>query len=81
MGTKNNPGAYDCYESADPDEPMFVLLARDPLASEVVRMWAKTYSLLAGRDPTPKQNAKINEAYTCADSMDKWHRENTPDGS
>lgn len=26
MGSKNNPGKYDCYEAADPDEPMFILL-------------------------------------------------------
>lgn len=29
MGTKNNPGAFDCYANAEPDEPMFVLLGRD----------------------------------------------------
>ena len=29
MGTKNNPGKFDCYEHAKPDEPMFVLLGRD----------------------------------------------------
>lgn len=33
MGTKNNPGAFDCYANAEPDEPMFVLLARDLLVS------------------------------------------------
>ena len=77
MGTKNNPGEYDCYENAEPDEPMFVLLARDSIAAEVVRIWANTYSLLCGIDPTLEQNAKINEAYTCAAAMDKWHKENT----
>jgi hypothetical protein len=40
MGTKNNPGTYDCYDKAEPDEPMFVLLARDPTASTFVRAWA-----------------------------------------
>ena len=23
MGTKNNPGSYDCYANLDPDEPYF----------------------------------------------------------
>ena len=23
MSTKNNPGSYDCYANADPDEPMW----------------------------------------------------------
>lgn len=41
MGTKNNPGKFDCYANADPDEPMFVLLARDPLASDLVLLWAE----------------------------------------
>lgn len=40
MGTKNNPGKFDCYEAADPDEPMFVLLARDASAPHLVRLWA-----------------------------------------
>jgi hypothetical protein len=31
MGTKNNPGSYDGHKAAESDEPMFVLLARDPL--------------------------------------------------
>lgn len=29
MGTKNNPGEFDCYANAAPDEPMFILLGRD----------------------------------------------------
>lgn len=40
MGTKNNPGSFDCYEAAEPDEPMFVLLARDPLAAHLVAIWS-----------------------------------------
>lgn len=39
MGTKKNPGQYDCYEAAAPDEPMFVLLGRDPLAAHLVSLW------------------------------------------
>jgi len=40
MGTKNNPGKYDCYKKALPDEPIFVLLARDPDFSAIVNEWA-----------------------------------------
>ena len=32
MATKNNPGKFDCYTNAEPDEPMFILLGRDPVA-------------------------------------------------
>ena len=41
MGTKNNPGKYDCYSAAEPDEPMFVLLGRDRLAGHLVSIWSK----------------------------------------
>ena len=41
MGTKNNPGSFDCHASADPDEPLFMLLARDPLAPFLVSIWSK----------------------------------------
>lgn len=29
MGTKNNPGKYDCYAKLEPDEPHFVLRGKD----------------------------------------------------
>lgn len=41
MGTKNNPGSFDCYQAAMPNEPMFILLARDPDAPMLVELWAK----------------------------------------
>lgn len=40
MGTKLNPGRYDCYASAAPNEPMFILLGRDDRAPALVQMWA-----------------------------------------
>lgn len=43
--TKNNPGPFNCYERAEPDEPMFVLLGRDPCASFVVEFWAMLRTL------------------------------------
>ena len=76
MGTKRNPGEFDCYAAALPDEPIFIMLARDELAPEKVRSWAHDYAMKCGIDPTPKQNRKINEAYSCADAMEKWRREN-----
>lgn len=39
MGTKNDPGAFDCYANAEPDEPMFILLGRDPAAAYAVYSW------------------------------------------
>lgn len=40
MATKNNPGKYDCYGNAGPDEPIFTLRAKDPLAEFLVAAWA-----------------------------------------
>jgi len=67
MGTKNKPGDFDCYANAHPDEPMFVLLGRDPLAGLLVRLWAEARSALGGTS-----EEKLAEAYRCADAMGVW---------
>lgn len=41
MGTKNNPGEFDCYNRAEPDEPRFTLIGRDRLAGHLVSLWSK----------------------------------------
>lgn len=68
MGTKNNPGAYDCYANADPDEPMFVLLARDKHAPTLVWLWSVLREI-DGEDKT-----KVEEAKECANAMLLWQR-------
>ena len=69
MSTKNNPGAFDCYAKAEPDEPMFVLLARDPLAPIIVAEWIKR----ARRHGVPDE--KLSEALLCAHHMINWRFE------
>jgi hypothetical protein len=66
MGTKNSPGTFDCYVNAEPDEPMFVLLARDEHAPELVLEWAGRREAL-GESPE-----KVAEARACADAMSRW---------
>lgn len=66
MGTKNDPGAYDCYANAEPDEPLFVLLARDKHAPTLVWLWA-TLREFDDEDP-----AKVAEARQCALAMITW---------
>ena len=66
MATKNNPGEYDCYAAADPDEPMFVLLGRDKHAPTLVWLWA-TLRELDEEDP-----AKVQEARECCAMMLEW---------
>jgi hypothetical protein len=66
MGTKNRPGKFDCYNNANPDEPMFILLGRDPMAGALVREWAEW------RKQMGEPVEKIAEALACADAMDAW---------
>jgi hypothetical protein len=66
MASKNNPGAYDCYQNAEPDEPLFVLLGRDKHAPALVWLWAVLREL-DGEDP-----AKVAEARECVDDMIEW---------
>lgn len=73
MGTKNKPGKFDCYSAAKVDEPMFILLARDPLAPFLIAIWAQIRVDL-GEDPN-----KVAEARQCADDCVKYLRENYPE--
>ena len=41
LNTKANPSRYNCYANARPDEQMFTLLDRDPLAPFLVSIWSK----------------------------------------
>lgn len=68
MGTKSEPGAFDCYEKAEDDEPMFILLARDPSAPMLVRLWAQIETLHIGNPD------KIAEAYNGAFAMVAWRK-------
>lgn len=68
MSTKNNPGPFNCYEAAEPDEPMFILLGRDRHAAALVNMWVAMRAL----EPSPN-SAKLLEALRCADEMVAYH--------
>ena len=74
MGTKANPGKFDCYASADENEPIFILRANDPLAPVLVREWCRQYSLKKGFKLTPKQQEKVQEAFQVAGAMEAWKR-------
>lgn len=63
MGSKNNPGAFDCYENAHADEPLFVLMKRDKHAPALVKLWADL------REAEDENLAKVAEARTCAFAM------------
>jgi hypothetical protein len=68
MCTKCNPGSYDCYAKAEPDEPLFVLLARDPLAPVLVRAWADM------KDLSGEYSYRLLEARSVATKMEQWRK-------
>ena len=86
MGTKANPGDFDCYAALEPDEPYFLLKATDVTAPQAVRFWAQAYEYKKQRENrtgpvtefiseeplTIRQQRKYNEAMACASAMEKW---------
>lgn len=66
MGTKTQPGPFNCYGEATPDEPIFTLLARDPDAALVVEIWASIREARTG--PTDR----TREARHVAHTMRTW---------
>ena len=77
MGSKKQPGDYDCYANALPDEPMFILLARDPGAPDLVEEWAvrRQRDIMLGARPFADQ-AMVDEAQQCATEMREWRKKN-----
>jgi hypothetical protein len=88
MGTKNNPGNYDCYAKAAPDEPIFILRGKDPIAPFLVELWVASRTgrwdecvaiigraagdAAVGGRVSADNYDKLGEALTCAESMRKW---------
>ena len=79
MGNKNEPGKFDCYANALPDEPMFILLARDELAPDLVDAWAsgRIYAIATGKKPQSDM-AMVEEAQECAKAMRLWCKQHHP---
>ena len=65
MGTKVNPGQFDCHARAEFDEPIFVLRANDVTAPALVELWAEWH-------PTGE---KYGEARRCAAAMRSWREQ------
>jgi hypothetical protein len=91
MGTKLKPASFDCHADALIDEPLFTLLARDPLAPGLVAIWA---AIRIGDWPGAERQlaelinanvlayamrpefAKAEEAMICALDMKDWRASN-----
>jgi hypothetical protein len=62
-----------CFKAALPDEPAFVLLARDPLAPALVRMWAAARRVAIAEGARPSSDlSQVEAAERDADDMVRW---------
>jgi hypothetical protein len=75
MSTKNNPGAFRCYEAALPDEHIFVILARDPAGPATLRFWADERERV-GKTVNPDDIDRLSDARRDADLMQAWRDAN-----
>ena len=80
MGTKNQPGEFDCHGAAHGDEPIFTLRADDEQAPEVVVDWIKARlfrEFLAGRLELVDEDRdrKLKQASECEMDMRAWKAE------
>ncbi len=77
MATKQTPGQFDCYANALPDEPMFVLLARDPDFRRLVQKWAKRRRRDCAAGLRPMSDMKmVQAALDTALAGEMWRRAN-----
>lgn len=79
MGTKNNPGEFDCYAAAEPDEPMFILLGRDPTAPLVMTVWRAMKREMREQGTSQISDEKLIEAKKLSILMEKWAKEHGAD--
>ena len=77
MATKLTELRNGCFHAALDDEPMFVLLARDPDAPRLCRNWASQRESEITRGARPSSDtAKVIHARQLADDMEKWRKAN-----
>lgn len=77
MGAKQDPGAFKYLDKALPDEPFFVLLARDQQGAGLVLLWAneRETGINEGRFPESDRE-KVAEARQIAERMKEWRSKN-----
>lgn len=80
MGTKLEELRNGCFARAKDDEPMFVLLGRDPQAPSLVRQWAtnRQREVELGKRPATDME-QVREAGDLANRMEAWREQ--ADGS
>lgn len=83
MRAKDEVAGLGCLGKAEPDEPVFVLLARDAFAPKLVEAWCElVLDAYDGAPPTTHTQVKIQEARELAEQMLAWqtaHQRKIPD--
>lgn len=73
VNTKTHPGMFRCYEAALPDEPMFVILGRDPAGPATLEYWAQQ-RIQQGKVHEPDDRDRIKAAVDEARDMAEWRQ-------
>lgn len=71
--TKTHPGSFRCWEAAFPDEPVFVILGRDPAAPATLEFWAHE-RVRQDKTHTPDDKSRIAAAIDEAKDMAEWRQ-------
>lgn len=65
-----------CFIKAMDDEPAFVLLARDPIAPALVRVWCAARRVMIAEGGRPASDlSQVEAAEREADAMQRWRRD------
>lgn len=75
MPTKSNPGVFDCYKAACADEPIFVILGRDPAGPATLRFWRQERQRI-GKDESQEDQERLTAALDDANEMELWREAN-----
>lgn len=81
MTTKINPGKFNCYASAMPDEPIFTILGRDPAFPATVLFWREERAR-QGKNVSDDDVDRLVAALQEAAGAVSWRAQNLdgPDG-
>jgi hypothetical protein len=89
MTSKTEPSQFDAYQKAAEDEPVFTLLARDPIAPPLIEAWAylrsgqlqaaeiafkAAYDAATHITPQLPGDAQIRSAFEVAEDARGWAR-------
>ena len=75
MGTKKQPGRFDCYGDAGEDEPIFVLRANDPAAIAAIHAWMQArhlHNFIDGAKLIEREKARLQSAQEVIHEMTAW---------